>query len=876
VSALTRSLKERFAVHFPPGAFETPAVPRLSENAMWLLEQRYFVTRYDERVRGTRKERTFEEFALRVARTVASAETLYLDPADPGSLEWLQTLENNIVSDILNRRFLFNSPCLFSAAAGLTVKPEFASIIYRPAEGMTWEDYARLREARTKNQQLFACFVIGVPDSIEGIFDSVRDASIISKFGGGVGGNFGWLRENGAEINGGTGGKASGPVSFMETWNTMGAVVVQGGKRRAALMGMLFDNHPDIFRFIDSKTEDGKLSYFNISVAVSDKLMAAAAANGDFDLISRNDGSVRETVKARELLGRICESAWKRGDPGIFFIDRAQQDNILKMSKEWIIESTNPCGEQPLPNYTSCNLGSVNAEAFAGTGTSADAPVGSGGLFDWDAFADQAARSIYYLDLVIDACSYPLEKIEERTKKIRPVGLGIMGLADAAILQGIAYGGEEFREYCDRLGGVLAASALFTTAQIVSGVGKEPFPEHALVKQLFDAFRSQVEGGERLFSEGVLFSDEWFQLLSGEEYDQLLDRMRQSATIPRTLVNTLAEFRKPGRGYSFEEARTALHSLVHGRVRNSRRLSIAPTGSISMILDASSGIEPNFAWSWNRHIVKIDGSGTEEREFWHKLLSKEQREEYRKTGRLSDAVYATAYDITTEQHVDVTGAFARVVDSGVSKTVNLPFGAAVEDVRRVYEECYRLGCKGITIYRDGSRSYQPIEIKKADDARTSGRVKERPGLVVFGKTIKESTPWGSIYITLNFDGNDPFEIFITVGKSGSELKAMTEALSRAISIGLRSGSKLEDFIDTLKGLSGKEYWMFGFDDSRVARSIPDAIAVLLEKLVEGPRGKGDPLPATHEGGALCPECKSPMEMISGCAYCFSCGYSPCK
>jgi ribonucleoside-diphosphate reductase alpha chain len=214
-----------------------------------------------------------------------------------------------------------------------------------------------------------------------------------------------------------------------------------------------------------------------------------------------------------------------------------------------------------------------------------------------------------------------------------------------------------------------------------------------------------------------------------------------------------------------------------------------------------------------------------------------------------------------------------MVDSGVSKTVNLPNNATVEDVRQVYEACYRLGCKGITIYRDGSRSYQPIEIKKTEDAGEPGRVKERPGLVVFGKTIKESTPWGSIYITLNFDGTDPFEIFITVGKSGSELKAMTEALSRVISIGLRSGSKLEDFIDTLKGLSGKEYWMFGFDESHVARSIPDAIAVLIEKLIE----RKDILPGfRHEGGAICPECRAPMEMISGCAYCFSCGYSPCK
>ncbi len=249
------------------------------------------------------------------------------------------------------------------------------------------------------------------------------------------------------------------------------------------------------------------------------------------------------------------------------------------------------------------------------------------------------------------------------------------------------------------------------------------------------------------------------------------------------------------------------------------------------------------------------------------------RSEFRQTGSLSDKSFVTAYDISTEQHVTVTGIFARLVDSGVSKTVNLPNSASVEDVRRVYELCYSLNCKGITIYRDGSRSYQPIEIKKQDTKELgSQRVKERPGLVVFGKTIKESTPWGSIYITLNFDGNDPFEIFINVGKSGSELKAMTEALSRVISIGLRSGSKLEDFIDTLKGLSGKEYWMFGFDEEHVARSIPDAIALLLEKLVE----RGDSRAGVREGGASCPECDAPMEMVSGCAYCFSCGYSPCK
>ena len=281
-----QNIKDYFNAEISAGSLEPNGGPRLSDNAMWLLEQRYFVQRYDAEKKSLRKENSFEEFARRVSRTVASAEVNYSDNAG-----WIRTVETNIADDILNRRFLFNSPCLFSAAAGLTVIPEYAEIIYKSPDDMTFDDYRKLYESRTKNQQLFACFVISVPDSIEGIFDSVKNASIISKFGGGVGGNFGHLREQSSEIAGGTGGKASGPVSFMETWNTMGAVVVQGGKRRAALMGMLFDDHPDIFDFIDCKTEDGKLSYFNISVAVSDKLMKAAEDDGDFDLHSRADGS---------------------------------------------------------------------------------------------------------------------------------------------------------------------------------------------------------------------------------------------------------------------------------------------------------------------------------------------------------------------------------------------------------------------------------------------------------------------------------------------------------------------------------------------------------------------------------------------------------
>ncbi len=643
----------------------------------------------------------------------------------------------------------------------------------------------------------------------------------------------------------------------------MGAVVVQGGRRRAALMGMLFDDHPDIFEFIDAKVEEGKLPYFNISVCVSDKLMDSAENGADFSLLSRSTGEAIRTVKAADLWNKLCESAWKRGDPGIFFIDRANADNLLKLGETWKIESTNPCGEQPLPNYTSCNLGSVNVEAFVSAGKDGRK------VFDFRAFVDQVFRSVYYLDLVIDACSYPLERIEERTKRIRPVGLGIMGLADAAIKMGMRYGSEQFKVFCKSLGDSMGAAALCAAAGIVSEMGKDPFPESGLVAELFSAFAR--EQGEELFPES------WYGRLDREGLRLLLDKMRSSSTMPYTLANSIESFAS-AEGLGDEKERLSLAGSIllafsKGRIRNSRRLSIAPTGSISMLIDTSAGIEPNFAWSWTRRIARADGDGQETREFCHRLLSDAQVAELHEFGKVSDPVYVTAYDISPEEHVEVTGIFAGIVDSGISKTVNLPSSATMEEVKQIYRRCYAMGAKGITIYRDGSRSLQPIETAKKAEEQVphTSRVKERPGLVVFGKTIKEQTPWGSIYVTLNFDGTEPFEVFATIGKSGSELKAMTEALSRAISIGLRSGGKLEDFIATLKGLSGKEYWLFEFDDEHVARSIPDAIAVLLEKLL----GK-DGVVHGAGGGAVCPECGSPLEMISGCEYCFSCGYSPCK
>ncbi|HOY90895.1 MAG TPA: ribonucleotide reductase N-terminal alpha domain-containing protein, partial [Bacteroidales bacterium] len=307
------------------------SIIEIDSNAEEILKLRYYATKY-----GGEKEESFKELCQRVSRVIASAETLYTNDIDK-----IRQLEKSIYNDMLCGKFLFNSPALFSSGAGQVLDEKYSKLLYKST--INFEDYKYLQEHKSKNQMLFACFVIGVPDSLEGIFDSVKNAAIISKFGGGVGANFSNLREKTADISGGTGGKASGPISFMETWNTMGSVVVQGGKRRAALMGMLNSSHPDVEDFINCKTEDGKLQYFNVSVAIDNAFMNAVFNDENYYLISPITNTIVKTVKAKELWDKICNSAHKRGDPGIFFVDLANNDSLLQGMSDYKIESTNPC-----------------------------------------------------------------------------------------------------------------------------------------------------------------------------------------------------------------------------------------------------------------------------------------------------------------------------------------------------------------------------------------------------------------------------------------------------------------------------------------------------------------------------------------------------
>lgn len=980
----------------------------IEENALEILKMRYFSVKADGN-----KEENFSELCRRVARTMASAETLYYNDIDS-----IKNVENSIYIDMMEHKFLFNSPALFSSGAGQSLSKKYSEKLYKDINQMSFDDYKYLYDNKSKNQMLFACFVIGVPDSLEGIFDSVKNAAIISKYGGGVGANFSCLREKTSDISGGTGGKASGPISFMETWNTMGSVVVQGGKRRAALMGMLNSNHPDIEDFINAKTEDGKLQYFNISVAIDNQFMDAVINDKEYNLISPQDNKVVKTVKARELWDKICNNAHKRGDPGIFFVDLANHDSLLQGLGDYIIHSTNPClagntkilmedgttkeikdirvgdlvetydttwhqnrsekvifssktkenaevleiafgcskygivkvimtpdhkvytmnrgyveaqnlktddeilflnyfgslissnklekkidvydittesnhnffangilvhncGEQPLSNDTSCNLGSINLAEFVTNGT-----------FDYSLFRDMVARGIYYLDLVIDATCYPLDIIEKKTKAIRPVGLGVMGLADAAILLGLKYGSKEFFEFSKTIASIMAGESLYMTYLIGSKL-KEPF-------EMWNA-TTDMSGEDNVKD---LIQSYAYTTEEIKEYSECIDLLnifieRTNKSVAKsdklwTLKNALEYLVNLTYNEKFEvEDLVALFNCLFyidskSGLRNSRRLSIAPTGTISLILNTSSSIEPNFAYEWDR-LVTINEKEKRTLKYYHRYNNEENK---------NKGLLISAHEVTPLEHVEVVKCFAPYIDSAISKTVNLPFEATVDQVKEVYEECYKNKIKGITIYRDGSRSEQPLQKKEEKKeevktvineepitVKTIVKVKDRPQFIA-GVTTKSDSPFGSIYVTSNFDNDGmPFEIFVSAGKSGSISKSITEALSRVISLALRAGVNIDDIIKTMNNISGSEAWVYDSLDGKelIVRSIPDAISKMLKDLIDYHKLEGieiKKLPIKKEDynshEVLCPECGNQMVMISGCSCCTSCGFSPCK
>ena len=761
-----------------------PSKPgRWSEPALRVLRERYLA-----REHGQVRE-TPEEMCWRVALTIASAESRF-----GRSRAAVAEVAEAFYDMMVEGYFLPNSPTLMNAG-------------------------------KENALQYSACYVLPVGDSMEEIFESVKAAAIIQQSGGGTGFAFSRLRPKDDVVHS-TGGRASGPVSFLRVFNAATEAVKQGGTRRGANMGILRVDHPDILEFIECKL-DGGITNFNISVAATDGFMEALAGDGEYDLINPRTGQVTGRLLARDVFERVVRAAWRSGDPGMIFIDRINRSPANPTPELGLIEATNPCGEQPLLPNDACNLGSVDVAKFAVERTPGRWEI------DWSELERVVRLAVRFLDDVIEVNPYPLPQVDEMVKANRRVGLGIMGWADLLFTLGIPYDSEDALELAERL----------------------------------------------------------MAFVNDRAHDQSMK---------------LAEERGPFPHWSRSIYR-------HGRpMRNATVTTIAPTGTISMIAGCSSGIEPVFALAFEHRVKGPDGervlpffSETFDRlARRHGFHSESLMAEVARRGSVKDvagvpegarAIFKTAHEIDAAWHVRHQAAFQKHTDNGVSKTINLPEHATAEDVAAAYQLAWNLGCLGITVFRDGSKGSQVLNVGLRRDAETvegaQRGVKPRPHSLA-GATYRMETPIGTAFITVNHNGGgEPFEVFVQVGKAGTDTMAVAEALGRLISLTLRLPSplsarrRLEEVISQLSRIGGGQ--PTGFGAAKVL-SLPDALARTLAEhigtaravIAESAPGSAHPpaLPTDplRRVGDLCRECgQATLVYEEGCKKCLSCGFNEC-
>lgn len=743
----------------------------LSPNSLKVLQKRYL--RKDED--GNPIENPSDMF-IRVAENIASAERAW-----GASDSRVAEVAADFYELMTSLEFLPNSPTLMNAGREL--------------------------------QQLSACFVLPVADSMESIFGAVRDTALIHKSGGGTGFSFSRLRPSGDVVKS-TQGVSSGPISFMRVFNQATEAVKQGGTRRGANMGVLRIDHPDILHFIKCKA-DGDFANFNISVALTERFMEAVREGEEYELLNPRSGEIAGTLDAREVYDLIVEMAWATGDPGIIFIDRINRDNPTPLLGE--IESTNPCGEQPLLPYEACNLGSVNLSRMV-------VPSEAGLAVDWDRIADVVHRGVRFLDDVIEVNNYPLQEIGDLARSNRKIGLGVMGWADMLIKLGVGYDSDEAVSLGEKVMGFIDAEGKSASRKLAAERGA--FPNFA-----------------------------------GSIYD----------------------------------------TPDGGPIRNATVTTIAPTGTLSIIANCSSGVEPLFAVSYVRTVMDNDrlievNPLFEEIAVKRGFYSRELMQLIADHGSVHgidevpadvQQAFVTAHDIAPDWHIRMQAAFQKHTDNAVSKTVNFDSGATAEDVRYVYDLAYDLGVKGVTIYRDGSKEGQVLTTGKsakqaAAEPATGGRAGEieprpRPSITV-GRTEKIHTGCGNLYVTVNWDEDGMCEIFTQMGKSGGCAASQSEALSRMISVSLRAGVDPESLIKHLRGIRcPSPAWAEG---GKVL-SCADAVGIVMEHALQymetGVAGVGvsKHADALDNLAGACPECGGSLEHESGCAVCRSCGYSKC-
>jgi ribonucleoside-diphosphate reductase alpha chain len=505
-----------------------------------------------------------------------------------------------------------------------------------------------------------------------GIFDAVKWTALVHQSGGGTGFNFSQLRPAGDVVSRSAGGFATGPVSFMKVFDVATRQVMQGGKKRGANMGILNVSHPDIMEFITCKTEEGEIANFNISIGITDEFMEAVQKDREFSLKNPRTGEVVHTIQARMLMDQIAALAWRTGDPGMISLDQINRNNPLW--KEFgAIDATNPCGEQPLHPFDACNLGSINLSAFVKEKVEAKAGFSK---VDWERLAEVVRIAVRMLDNVIDAGTYPMKQITETVKANRRIGLGVMGFADMLFKMEIGYGSEKGLELAERVMSFIQKESWLASEALAKEKGEFPRWKQSAFAEGFDPLTQQVVGGSK--------KKIW-------------------------------------------------------KVRNVAITTIAPTGTISMVADTSSGIEPVFALSFVKQVVDDKGLQYVNKLFANKLktikLSDEEKQELlaqvARTGSLQQTivdeklkeVFVTAHDISWEWHVKMQAAFQKYVDNAVSKTINFPTKAGIEEIKQAYMLAWKLGCKGITVYRDNSKEFQVLghgqqEKKKNEKQKT--------------------------------------------------------------------------------------------------------------------------------------------------------------
>ncbi len=813
---------------------------QLSENSLKVLERRYLRRDVDGRLLETPAGMFY-----RVARHIAAVEEEH-----GGDVAATTRTFYDLLTDL---RFFPNSPTFTGAGTPLG--------------------------------QLAACFVLPIEDDMgreeDGIFSTLRVAALIQQTGGGNGFSFSRLRPQ-KDIVHTSAGRATGPVGFLRVYDQAFGEIAQGGTRRGANMGVLRVDHPDIEEFIRCKAEEGALTNFNISVAITDEFMQAVKEDGDFDLRNPRDGSVSRTVRARDLFATIIKYAHHNGEPGALFIDAANRSNPVPHLYD--LEATNPCGEQWLGPYENCCLGAINLGMHVTTDSAGTTAV------DWDALRKTVRESTHFLDNVVSANTYlpAVPVVKEAALKARRIGLGIMGLGDLMYKLGIRYGSEEGQEFAAQV----MEFVRFHCMQMSVDLAAERQPFLAYAGSIYDADQ-----------------------LGGMQWKP-----------PRPLAPHRRNWGRPA--LNWEQVTEGIRQYG---IRNAAQTTVAPTGTIATVSGCEGyGCEPVFALGYIRHFK--DGDNDVELPYTSPLfeealerldLSAEQADAIRhrvaETGSCQEVeelsqdfrnTFVVSSDITAEQHVRMQAAIQAFIDNSISKTCNFPEGATEDDVAQAYVQAWELGCKGLTVYVTGSRQEvvletkavkdrkgepsehlhsvpssngaQPISALSQDEYPAVFTKRPRPYLLQ-GNSYRKETPLGTAYITINSDENhEPFEVFLNIGKAGSDVTAVSESIGRLISLALRMPSalppseRLRWVIDEMAGIGGGR--PLGFGVGRV-RSLPDGVAqVLSDHLSELPENNeavsGEQLALPI--GDLCPDCgEAAFLNVEGCRKCHICGYSEC-